>query len=96
MEHTTHSSNLADLLERILDKGLVITGDIKVNLVEIELLSIQIRLLICSADKAKELGVDWWSQKTINTQHQTQLEETIARLEAQVAALQNAETCKPT
>jgi hypothetical protein len=54
------STNLADLLERILDKGIVIAGDIKINLVEVELLTLQIRLVICSVDKAKELGLDWW------------------------------------
>ena len=53
--HGTDSSTLADVLERILDKGMVIAGDIKINLVDIELLTIQIRLLICSVDKAKEM-----------------------------------------
>jgi len=57
---STGSTNIADLLERILDKGVVIAGDIKVSLVDIELLSIQIRLVICSVDKAKEMGMDWW------------------------------------
>ena len=59
-QHSIESTNLADLLERILDKGIVIAGDIKVKLVEVELLSIQIRLVICSVDKAKEMGMDWW------------------------------------
>jgi hypothetical protein len=58
--HSIESSNLADLLERILDKGIVITGDIRISLVEVELLTVQIRLVICSVDKAKELGMDWW------------------------------------
>ncbi len=58
--HSTGSTNIADLLERILDKGVVIAGDIKISLVDIELLSIQIRLVICSVDKAKEMGMDWW------------------------------------
>jgi hypothetical protein len=53
-------AGLPDLLERILDKGIVIAGDIAINLVDIELLTIKIRLLIASADKAKELGIDWW------------------------------------
>ncbi|MCW2313325.1 gas vesicle protein [Rhodoferax antarcticus] len=60
MTHATHSATLADVLERILDKGVVIAGDIKIKLVDIELLTIQIRLLICSVDKAKEMGIDWW------------------------------------
>ena len=59
--HSTHSSGLADILERVLDKGVVITGDIKIKLVDIELLTIQIRLVICSVDKAREMGMDWWS-----------------------------------
>jgi gas vesicle protein GvpA/GvpJ/GvpM family len=53
-------SNLADVLERVLDKGIVIAGDIKVNLLDIELLTIKIRLLVVSVDKAAELGIDWW------------------------------------
>jgi hypothetical protein len=61
--HTRHSletTNLADLLERILDKGIVIAGDIKIRLVDVELLTIQLRLVVCSVDKAKEMGMDWW------------------------------------
>jgi hypothetical protein len=58
--HSTNSTNLADLLERVLDKGVVIAGDVKIKLVDIELLSIQLRLVICSVDKAKEMGMDWW------------------------------------
>jgi hypothetical protein len=57
---SVESTNLADLLERILDKGIVIAGDIRINLVDVELLTIQIRLVICSVDKAKEMGMDWW------------------------------------
>ncbi|MGP1271731.1 MAG: gas vesicle protein [Phycisphaerales bacterium] len=58
--HSTGGTNLADLLERILDKGVVIAGDVKIKLVDIELLSIQLRLVVCSVDKAKEMGMDWW------------------------------------
>lgn len=54
------SANLADVLERVLDKGVVIAGDIKINLLDIELLTIKLRLLIASVDKAKEMGIDWW------------------------------------
>lgn len=60
LQHSTDGRNLADVLERILDKGIVIAGDIKINLVEVELLTLQIRLVICSVDKAKEIGLDWW------------------------------------
>jgi hypothetical protein len=58
--HSIESTSLADLLERVLDKGIVIAGDIRIKLVDVELLTIQIRLLICSVDKAKEIGMDWW------------------------------------
>ena len=51
---------LADVLERVLDKGIVIAGDIQINLIDIELLTVKIRLLIASADKAREMGIDWW------------------------------------
>jgi len=60
LTHSTQTSNLADILERVLDKGIVIAGDIKVKLVDIELLTIQIRLMIASVDKAREMGMDWW------------------------------------
>jgi hypothetical protein len=53
-------ANLADILERVLDKGIIIAGDIRVNLLDIELLTIKIRLLIVSVDKAQEMGIDWW------------------------------------
>ena len=62
--HSIHSSTLADVLERVLDKGLVIAGDIKIKLVDIELLTIQIRLVVCSVDKALEMGMDWWSSNS--------------------------------
>ena len=58
------SNNLADLLERILDKGVVIAGDIRIRLVEVELLTINIRLLISSVDRAREMGIDWWSHSS--------------------------------
>ena len=54
------ATNLADLLDRVLDNGVVIVGDIKINLVDVELLTIKIRLLIASVDKAKAIGIDWW------------------------------------
>src|SRR5688572_5799268 len=58
---SSRGDSLADLLERVLDKGVVIAGDIKINLLDIELLTIKIRLLIASVDKAKEMGIDWWA-----------------------------------
>jgi hypothetical protein len=56
----TRSHGLVDILDRVLDKGLVIAGDIKVNLANVELLTIQVRLLICSIDKAEQIGLNWW------------------------------------
>jgi hypothetical protein len=60
-------SDLADILERVLDKGIVIAGDIKVNLLDIELLTIKIRLLVASVDRAKEMGIDWWEHDPLLT-----------------------------
>jgi len=60
MSTSTQGSTLADVLERVLDKGIVIAGDISVSVGSTELLSIRIRLLICSVDKAKEIGINWW------------------------------------
>jgi len=59
--HALQPAGLADILERILDKGVVIVGDIKVKLVDVELLTIKIRLLISSVERAKEIGIDWWT-----------------------------------
>ena len=92
MEHATNGATLADLLERILDKGIVIAGDIKVKIVDIELLSIQIRLVVCSVDKAKEMGIDWWTDNPAFTRSRqehlpgddvlTKIEERVLKLEA--------------
>lgn len=60
LDTRSDSTSLADLLERILDKGIVIAGDISISLVDIELLTIKLRLLISSVDKAREIGVNWW------------------------------------
>src|SRR5881398_3015920 len=57
---TRGNAGLVDILDRVLDKGLVVAGDIKVSLAEVELLTIRIRLLICSIDKAEQIGLDWW------------------------------------
>lgn len=57
---STHGDSLADIMERVLTTGVVIAGDIRVKLCDVELLSIQLRLLICSVEKARELGISWW------------------------------------
>jgi len=77
--HSVESTNLADLLERILDKGIVIAGDIKIKVADVELLTIQIRLLIASVDKAKEIGIDWWEREpALSSRARPQLDESDA------------------
>jgi hypothetical protein len=58
--HATEATTLVDVLERVLDKGVVLVGDIRIKLLEVELLTINIRLLLASVDRAKEMGIDWW------------------------------------
>ena len=91
MSHACESSTLADVLERVLDKGVVIAGDIKVKIADIELLTIQIRLVICSVDKAIEMGMDWWVNNPAFCREKEQknqegslasIEERLAKLEA--------------
>ncbi|HEY4552097.1 MAG TPA: gas vesicle protein [Bacillaceae bacterium] len=60
VEHSMQSSTIVDVLEKILDKGVVIAGDITVGIADVELLTIKIRLIVASVDKAKEIGMDWW------------------------------------
>ena len=62
MMHATNATNLADILERVLDKGIVIAGDIKISIADVDLLNIKIRLLVASVDKAMEMGINWWQQ----------------------------------
>ena len=88
------SSGLVDVLDRVLDKGLVIAGDIRVSLAEVELLTIRIRLLVCSIDKAEQIGLDWWRQDPnlsvaahrLSLENET-LREQVRALEERVAAL---------
>ena len=89
--HGIQATNLADILERVLDKGIVIAGDIKICLADIELLSIKIRLLVASVEKAKEMGIDWWQSdpalsskaKAIEEENRG-LRERLDRLEARI------------
>jgi hypothetical protein len=76
-------AQLADVLERVLDKGIVIAGDIQINLLEIELLTVRLRLLIASADKAREMGIDWWEGDPFlaGRRHRRGLESRLKRLE---------------
>ena len=88
-ERQSASPNLADVLERVLDKGLIIAGDIKINLLDIELLTIKLRLLVASVDKAKAMGIDWWEHDPALS-HPRQLTTENARLRQRVRALETA------
>jgi hypothetical protein len=91
-QHSLESTNLADLLERLLDKGIVIAGDIKISLVEVELLTVQIRLVICSVDRARELGMDWWANNpAFSSQPQTgALADSLSKLDERLAKLESS------
>ncbi len=82
-------ANLADILERVLDKGIVIAGDIRIDLLDIELLTIRLRLLVASVDKAREMGINWWESDPLLSseaksleQENRDLRERLERLEA--------------
>jgi hypothetical protein len=97
--HDPAPANLADILERVLDKGIVIAGDIQINLLDIELLTIKLRLLVASVDKAKEMGIDWWeSDSSLSSNDSRQLadenrelRERLSRLEERIGALGSGE-----
>ena len=97
------ATGLVDVLDRVLDKGLVIAGDIKVSLAEVELLTIRIRLLVCSLDKAQEIGLDWWRYDrdlSPGTARQTaavhdDLKAEIRRLQERVDALTTTGAARP-
>ena len=100
----TESTNLADILERVLDKGIVIAGDIQINLLDIELLTIKLRLLIASVDRAREMGINWWEtdpslhamerddgdRKQLERENR-ELRERLERLEQRVGLQQGSE-----
>jgi hypothetical protein len=88
----TGPAQLADVLERVLDKGIVIAGDIQVNLLDIELLTIKLRLVIASVDRAKEMGIDWWEHDpTLSSgSGHTEIAEENRRLRDRIAALEAA------
>jgi len=85
--HGVNATNLADILERVLDKGIVIAGDIKIQIADIDLLTIKIRLLVASVDKAMEMGINWWqddtflSLKTQENEFKQQNDKLLKRLE---------------
>ena len=85
---TSRPPGLVDVLDRILDKGLVIAGDIKVSLANVELLTLQIRLLVCSIDKAEQIGLNWWRYDTNLTMRAERAEVENAELRDRVAELE--------
>lgn len=93
ISHSVNSTNLADILERVLDKGVVIAGDIKIQIADIDLLTIKIRLLVASVDKAMEMGINWWqddvflSSKAQESELKLQNEKLIERLERLEASI---------
>ncbi len=91
-QHSIQSTNIADLLERVLDKGVVIAGDIKISLVDIELLTIQLRLVICSVDKAKEMGMDWWANNPCFSREapREEVSDSLVRIEERLQRLEEA------
>lgn len=88
-------ANLADILERVLDKGIIIAGDIRVNLLDIELLTIKIRLLIVSVDKAQEMGIDWWRNDPMLTTSERGLADENRQLRARLDALESGGDAGP-
>ena len=85
---SSQSTNLGDILERVLDKGLVIAGDIRVNLLDIELLTIKLRLIIASLETAKEVGIDWWEHDPWLTGDSSKLQIANERLRARIEQLE--------
>lgn len=87
---STQATNLADILERVLDKGIVIAGDIRIQLADVELLNIKIRLLIASVEKAKEIGISWWEQDSYLSPkaRKLELEKENAKLEKRIETLE--------
>ena len=88
IDHPTHATNQAEILERVLDKGIVIAGDITISLADVELLKIKIRLLVASVDKAKEIGIDWWEGDPALSSRARHLEKENEELRARVQQLE--------
>ena len=91
--HATEATSLADLLERLLDKGIVIAGDIRIKLVDIELLTINIRLLVASVDKAREMGIDWWEHSPFLKSRAAEDNRLLAEKDAEIEALKRRLKC---
>ena len=83
-------ANLADILERVLDKGIVIAGDIQINLLDIELLTIKLRLLVASVDRAREMGINWWESDASLSSDARALEQENQALRERLERLEEA------
>lgn len=90
MQQSIQATNLADILERVLDKGIVIAGDISIYLVGIELLNIKVRLLLASVDKAMEMGINWWESDPALSSRAHELEEQNQALKDRLDRLETA------
>ena len=88
IQNPLRADGLADILERVLDKGIVIAGDVAISLVGIELLTIKVRLLIASVDKAQELGINWWQSDPMLTNRTSAIEEENRLLRGRLAMLE--------
>jgi hypothetical protein len=88
-------SSLVDILERVLDKGIVVAGDIRVDLVDVELLTIRLRLLIASVDRAKEMGIDWWEHDPTLSSGARDLAAENRLLRERIGALEASRTAGP-
>jgi len=98
LKTSTGGSTLKDVLELVLDKGIVIAGDIQIKLADVDLLTIKIRLLICGVDKAKEMGIDWWESDPFLSSKAREMEadEEKAKLEARIKELEGKPKSKST
>jgi hypothetical protein len=101
IEHQ-RSTGLVDVLDRVLDKGLVVAGDVRISLAEVELLTIRIRLIVCSLDKAQEIGLDWWKydhhlapgRERLSAENEA-LKRQVRQLERRIASLSQGATPPP-
>ncbi len=88
LHETPTSATLVDLLDRVLDKGLVVAGDVSISLANVELLTIRIRLLVCSIDKAEQIGLNWWRNDSRLAHNNGDTADEVTRLQARVAELE--------
>jgi hypothetical protein len=92
LQHSVAGASLGDILERILDKGIVVAGDISISLVGVELLTIRLRIVVASVDRALEMGIRWWESDTALTGETLKLRQENAALAERIRALEQAAT----